>query len=92
VLAAASAIVASTGHKVGIVWSLVYELISDFGFANLFPIGLAGVMVGAYFLHLAATNLFVGRLASCPASLPETGRPGPAAHGRDCEFADVAGS
>jgi POT family proton-dependent oligopeptide transporter len=73
VLAAASAVVASTGHKVGIVWSLVYMTIADLGFANLFPIGLAlysrvapkaltGVMVGVYFLHLAATNLFVGRL------------------------------
>jgi POT family proton-dependent oligopeptide transporter len=73
VLAAASAVVASTGHKVGIVWSLAYEIIADLGFANLFPIGIAlysrvapkaltGVMVGVYFLHLAAANLFVGRL------------------------------
>jgi POT family proton-dependent oligopeptide transporter len=73
VLAAISAVVASTGHKAGIVWSLLYELIGDLGFANIFPIGLAlysrvapkaltGVMVGVYFLHLAASNLLVGRL------------------------------
>jgi POT family proton-dependent oligopeptide transporter len=73
VLVAASVVVAGTGHKVGIVWSIVYELIGDLGFANILPIGLAlysrvapksltGVMVGVYYLHLAAANLIVGRL------------------------------
>ncbi len=73
VLAAASNVVAATGHKVGLAWSLAYEIIGDLGFANIFPIGLAlysriapkgwtGVMVGIYFLHLFIANLFVGKL------------------------------
>jgi POT family proton-dependent oligopeptide transporter len=73
VLALASTVVERTGHKVGLGWSLVYEAVNDLGFANIFPIGLAlysriapkgltGVMVGLYFLHLFAANLFVGWL------------------------------
>ena len=73
VLAAASAVVASSGHKVGLAWSLVYELVGDLGFANVFPIGLAlysriapkgwsSVMAGTFFVHLFFANLFVGKL------------------------------
>lgn len=73
VLAGASFVVAQSGHKVGLAWSLVYEAIGDLGFANIFPIGLAlytrlapkglgGLFAGVYFLHLAASNFIVGRL------------------------------
>jgi POT family proton-dependent oligopeptide transporter len=73
VLAAASAVAEHTGHKVGLGWSLAYEAVNDLGFANIFPIGLAlysriapkglaGVMVGIFYLHLFAANLLVGWL------------------------------
>jgi len=34
VLAAGSYVVVATGHKITLVWALVFELINDFGFAN----------------------------------------------------------
>jgi POT family proton-dependent oligopeptide transporter len=72
-LVAASLIVASTGHRVGLGWAIAFELINDLGFANIFPIGLAlysraapkgtaGTLVGVYFLHLFIANLGVGYL------------------------------
>ena len=54
-------------------WAIGFEVVNDFGFANVFPVGLAlysraapkgftGVMVGCFYLHLFIGNLFVGWL------------------------------
>jgi POT family proton-dependent oligopeptide transporter len=72
-LAAASAIVATTGQKVGLGWAVAFELLNDFGFANFFPVGLAlfsraapkalgGMMIGVFYLHLFIGNMLVGWL------------------------------
>jgi proton-dependent oligopeptide transporter, POT family len=72
-LAIASAVVAATGQKAGIGWAFAFEFVNDLGFANLYPVGLAlysraapkglaGVLVGAYFLHLFGCNMMVGWL------------------------------
>jgi POT family proton-dependent oligopeptide transporter len=70
-LAAASMIFAQTHHKAGIGWILAFEIFNDIGFANILPVGLAlysraapkgmtGLIIGIYYLHLFAGNLFVG--------------------------------
>jgi POT family proton-dependent oligopeptide transporter len=70
-LAAASVIFAQTHHKAGIGWILAFEIFNDIGFANILPVGLAlysraapkgmtGLIIGVYYLHLFAGNLFVG--------------------------------
>jgi POT family proton-dependent oligopeptide transporter len=72
-LATASAIVATTGQKVGLGWAVAFELLNDFGFANFFPVGLAlfsraapkalgGMMIGVFYLHLFIGNMLVGWL------------------------------
>jgi POT family proton-dependent oligopeptide transporter len=72
-LAAASAIVASSGQRVGLGWALAFEIINDLGFANIFPVGLAlfsraapkslgSMMLGVFYLHLFAGNMLVGWL------------------------------
>lgn len=73
-LAAAAASVAATGHKASLGWAILFHLVNDIGFANILPVGLAlytraapkqitGAMVGIYYLHLFAGNLFTGWLA-----------------------------
>jgi POT family proton-dependent oligopeptide transporter len=74
-LAGASAVVASTHEKVGLVWAVGFHMINDLGFANLLPIGLAlysraapkgltGAFIGVYYLHLFGSNLFVGKIGA----------------------------
>jgi POT family proton-dependent oligopeptide transporter len=69
----AAAASASPGHKAGIGWVLGFETLNSIGFGNVLPMGmalyarasppgLAGTMVGVYFLHLFATNNLVGWL------------------------------
>jgi POT family proton-dependent oligopeptide transporter len=73
-LAAAAATVAATGHKASLAWALLFHIVNDIGFANILPIGLAlytraapkqitGLMIGIYYLHLFAGNVFTGWLA-----------------------------
>jgi POT family proton-dependent oligopeptide transporter len=72
-LVAASALVASSGQKAGLVWAFAFAIINDLGFANILPIGLAlysraaprglsGLMIGVYYVHLFIGNLLVGWL------------------------------
>ena len=72
-LAMVSAGIATSGRKAGIGWAFAFEAINDLGFANIYPVGLAlfsraapkglaGALVGVYFLHLFAGNLLVGWL------------------------------
>jgi POT family proton-dependent oligopeptide transporter len=71
VLALASYTASVTGHRVGLGWSVVYEIINDIGYANLLPIGLSlyaraapkavgGMMTGIYYVHLFIANMLVG--------------------------------
>ncbi|HEY1091836.1 MAG TPA: peptide MFS transporter [Burkholderiaceae bacterium] len=73
--------IASTGVKVSFIWTVIYSLINDIGFANILPVGLAlysraaprnmaGMVVGTYYLHLFAGNFFVGWLAGFLETLP----------------------
>lgn len=70
---AMAALLAGDGHKASIWWVLGFEVLNSFGFANLFPVGIAlysraspkavaGTMMGIYYLHLFACNNFVGWL------------------------------
>ena len=71
----------STGQKVGFIWTVIYSLVNDIGFANILPVGLAlysraaprnmaGMVVGIYYLHLFIGNFFVGWLAGLLEVLP----------------------
>lgn len=70
----AAGIVDTTGSKIGFIWTILYCLFNDLGFANILPVGLAlysrasprnmaGMVVGIYYLHLFIGNFFVGWLA-----------------------------
>ena len=70
-LAVASVTVAATGQKAGLGWAVLFEIVNDIGFSNVFPVGLAlysrtaprgyaGIMIGIYYVHLFAGNLLVG--------------------------------
>jgi proton-dependent oligopeptide transporter, POT family len=65
--------VAGTGHKISLVWAVLFEVINDVGYANLLPVGLAlyaqsapksigGMVTGMYYVLLFFTNMLVGWL------------------------------
>ena len=69
------------GGKVSFGWLLAFHLFNDIGFANVLPVGLAlyarsapraiaGSIVGLYYLHLFAGNLFVGWLGGQLEKIP----------------------
>ncbi len=73
-LAAAAAVAASTGHRVSLGWGVAFHLLNDFGFANVFPVGLAlysraspkgyaGIMIPLYYVNLFAANVLTGWIA-----------------------------
>jgi POT family proton-dependent oligopeptide transporter len=73
VLAAASAVVAQTGHPVSLSWAIAFHVINDLGFSNVLPVGLAlysraapkglgGMMIAIYYLHLFLGNTLIGYL------------------------------
>jgi POT family proton-dependent oligopeptide transporter len=73
-MAIAGSIVDTTHGRVSAIWTLVYTVVNDIGFANILPIGLAlysrvaprqivGLAIGIYYLHLFLGNSFVGWLA-----------------------------
>ena len=64
---------AATGHKIGLFWGLVFHIVNDIGFANIFPVGIAlfaragprailGLIIGVYYLNIFAGNMLVGYL------------------------------
>ena len=78
---AAGAALAPAGQKVGFGWLLSFHLLNDIGFANVLPVGLAlyaraapraiaATIVGVYYLHLFAGNLFVGWLGGFLEKMP----------------------
>jgi POT family proton-dependent oligopeptide transporter len=80
-LAAAAATIAASGGKASLGWAIAFHLLNDIGFANVLPVGLAlysraapkqiaGVMIGIYYLHLFAGNLFVGWLGGQLEKMP----------------------
>lgn len=69
------------GGKTPFGWLLAFHLFNDIGFANVLPVGLAlyarsapraiaGSIVGLYYLHLFAGNLFVGWLGGQLEKMP----------------------
>jgi POT family proton-dependent oligopeptide transporter len=65
--------ISAGGHKAGVGWVLMFEVLNSIGFANVFPVGLAlyaraspkvitGTMIGVYYLHLFMGNNLVGWL------------------------------
>jgi proton-dependent oligopeptide transporter, POT family len=76
-----AALSASGGHKASPVWILVFELLNNIGFANMFPVGLAlyarasparfaGTMMGVYYVQLFLANTLVGWLGGLVERLP----------------------
>jgi proton-dependent oligopeptide transporter, POT family len=72
---------AATGHKAGLGWALAFHIVNDFGYSNIFPVGLAlfsraapkavaGLMIGIYFLHLFTGNMLVGWLGGLLEKMP----------------------
>ncbi|MEI9995183.1 MAG: oligopeptide:H+ symporter [Rhizomicrobium sp.] len=82
-LVAASALIAASRQKAGLGWAVAFEIVNDFGFANVFPVGLAlysraaprhlvGAVIGLYYLHLFFGNLLVGWLGGLLEKMPAT--------------------
>lgn len=80
-LALASWQQAATGQKVGLGWGIAFHVLNDIGFANVLPVGLAlyaraapravsASMIGVYYLHLFAANMFVGWLGGLLGTMP----------------------
>ncbi len=81
VLAAASAVVRSTGHPVSLAWAVAFHILNDIGFANVLPVGLAlysraapkgfeGMMIAIYYLQLFLGNLLTGYLGGLLDTMP----------------------
>jgi proton-dependent oligopeptide transporter, POT family len=81
VLAAASAVVRSTGHPVSLGWAVAFHILNDIGFANVLPVGLAlysraapkgfeGMMIAIYYLQLFLGNMFTGYLGGLLDTMP----------------------
>src|ERR1700687_1807095 len=80
---AVAATISAGGHKAGVGWVLVFEVLNSIGFANVFPVGLAlyaraspkliaGTMIGVYYLHLFMGNNIVGWLGGLLERMPGT--------------------
>lgn len=70
-----------SNEKVSFAWTLGYTILNDIGFANVLPVGLAlysrvsprglaGLVIGMYYLHLFLGNTFVGWLAGFLETMP----------------------
>jgi len=68
-------------EKISFAWTLGYTILNDIGFANVLPVGLAlysrvsprglaGLVIGMYYLHLFVGNTFVGWLAGFLETMP----------------------
>ena len=82
-LAAGGAQQAATGGKAFVGWALLFHIVNDIGFANIFPVGLAlfsraapkgtaSIMLGVYYLHLFIGNNLVGWLGGLLEKMPAT--------------------
>lgn len=82
-LAGAAAQCAATGQRVSLWWGVLFELLNDLGFANVFPVGLAlysraapkglgGTLVAIYLINLFLGNVFVGRLGGLLGTMSDT--------------------
>jgi POT family proton-dependent oligopeptide transporter len=80
-LAAAAASFAATGHRVSLGWAIAFHLLNDFGFANVFPVGLAlysraspkgyaGIMIPLYYLNLTIASFLIGGLGTLLDRMP----------------------
>jgi POT family proton-dependent oligopeptide transporter len=68
-----AAMISASGQKASIGWVLIFGILNDLGFANIFPVGLAlysktapkaiaGTLMGIYYLHIFIGNNLVGWL------------------------------
>jgi POT family proton-dependent oligopeptide transporter len=82
-LAGNSAMVAASGHRLSLFWAVAFQAVTDIAFANIFPIalalysraspkGVAGTLIGVFFLHLFLANMFVGWLGGLFEKMPAT--------------------
>lgn len=82
-LALVSAMIATSHQKAGLGWAIAFEVVNDFGFANVLPVamalysraapkGMTGLMIGFFYLHLFMGNLFVGWLGGLLEKMPAT--------------------
>jgi POT family proton-dependent oligopeptide transporter len=80
-LVLAAIVEAATGQKASLGWALAFEVLNDFGFSNVFPVGLAlfsraapkslaGLVIGVYYLHLFVGNMIVGWLGTLLEKMP----------------------
>ncbi len=80
-LAAAAVAFSTSGHRVSLWWTVAFELLNDFGFANVLPVGLAlysraaprglgGTLVAVYLLNLFLGNVLVGWLGGLLEKMP----------------------
>ena len=80
-LGLAATLEAATGAKVSLGWAIAFEVLNDFGFSNVFPVGLAlfsraapkslaGLIIGIYYLHLFIGNMLVGWLGTLLEKMP----------------------
>jgi POT family proton-dependent oligopeptide transporter len=83
VLAFASLLIAQTGQRVSLGWAVLFQVVNDLGFANVVPIGLAlysraapkglaGMMIGVYYIQLFMGNMLVGKLGGLLDQMPGT--------------------
>lgn len=82
-LAGAAASVAATGNRASLAWAIAFHLLNDFGFANVFPVGLAlysraspkgyaGIMIPLYYLNLTIAGFLIGILGTLLDRMPAT--------------------
>ena len=73
VLVAASMSVAQTGHRAGLGWAVLFEVLTNLGWANVAPVGLAlyarsapkaiaSTIIGVFYLQVFLSNMLVGWL------------------------------
>jgi len=73
VLVAASLSVARTGRRAGLGWAVLFELLTNIGWANVAPVGLAlyarsapkaiaSTIIGLFYLQVFLSNMMVGWL------------------------------
>jgi len=80
-LVAAAAQFAATGQRVSLWWGVLFEILNDIGFSNVFPVGLAlysraapkglgGTLVAVYLINLFLGNMLVGYLGGLLEKMP----------------------
>src|SRR5258708_22314311 len=78
-----AALTVPPGHKISLLWPMVFELMNSIGFANILPVSLAlfskiapkqinATVIGLYYLAFFVANALVGWIGGLYSSLPTT--------------------